>query len=86
MSPFGAIASTLSHRGLFGWPFEGHKVILIFLLVRCPLTNVLEEVRLYEGWLRVATPGYVSANDPDAHECTLAISSAFFQVRTSAYE
>ena len=86
MSRFEAIASTLSHRGLFGWLFEDHKVSLIFLLIRCPLNNVLVEVRLYEGWLRVATPGGVSANDPDAHECTLAISSAFFRVRTSAYE
>ena len=86
MSRFEAIASTLSHRGLFGWLFEDHKVILIFLMVKCPLTNVLVEVRLYEGWLRVATLGYVSTNDSDAHEYTQAILSAFFQVRTFACE
>ena len=86
MSRFEAIASTLSHRGLFGWLFEDHKVSLIFLLIRCPLNNVLVEVRLYEGWLRVATLGYESANDLLAHGYTLAILSAFFQVRTFAYE
>ena len=86
MSRFEAIAFTLSHQGLFGWLFEDHKVILIFLTYQCPPTNDLEEVRLCEGWLRVATPVYVSANDPDAHEYTLAKLSAFFQVQTFAYE
>ena len=86
MSRFEAIASTLSHRGLFKWLFEDHKVSLIFLLVQCPLNNFLVEVRLYEGWLRVDILGHVSANDPDAYEYTLAILSAFFQVRTFACE
>jgi hypothetical protein len=86
LSRFETIASTLGHRELSKWLFEDHKVLLISLSVQCPLNNVLEEVRLYEGWLRVATPGYASVNDPDAHQYTLAILSAFFQVQTFAFE
>ena len=86
LSRFEAIASTLSHQGLFRWPFEDHKVLLIFLKDQCASTDVLEVVRLCEGWLREATPGYAYAHDPDSHEYTQAILSASFQVQTFAYE
>ena len=86
MNQFEAIASTSSHRGLFKWPFEDHKVLLNFLMDQCASTNVLEMVRLCEGWLREATLGYVYVHDLDSHEYTQAILSASFQVQTFAYE